>query len=132
MNICRHRSFALLLSLAAVAAVGGCRDREPEQPEFENEVENGAPVTEPEIDVSVPEAPVENVQPEPKHAPPPEISDEQQVLDDAAAVGMTARLPRGNATAAAEPDTLPPPSADAGTQAESGADNSGQGLGQIY
>lgn len=94
-----YRRLALLLPLAALIAVGACRDREPEQPDTANE---GA-ITEPVIPDDVAPAPQPEPAPEPdtapaapKEAPPPEIPDDQQVLDDAAAVGMTARMPRGD------------------------------------
>ncbi|MGE4429459.1 MAG: hypothetical protein AB7E05_01820 [Sphingobium sp.] len=121
----RHRRLPLLLPLAALVALGACRDREPEQPDIENESivtepvipDNAAPPPEPEI---VPE----NTQVAPKPAPPPEIPDDQQVLDDAAAVGMTARLPRGERAYSEEKEP-------AGEKAELAEDN-GQALDPIY
>jgi hypothetical protein len=84
-----------LVPVLAAMALAACHDREPEQPAFDNE-ENAAEVPEPEnvMPAPEPEAEPDNTQNVARAAPPPEISDEQQMLDDAAAVGMTARLPR--------------------------------------
>jgi len=124
----RLRRLSLLLPLAAVIALGACHDREPEQPDTgEENVATEPPVPEAPPPAE-PEAVPGNVQAAPKEAPPPEIPDDQQVLDDAAAVGMTARLPRGG-NAAPEEEPAQPPAKRRGDAAE-GADN--QGLGQIY
>ena len=91
---------AVLLAAASLAACSGGSD---EQPPVANETENVVEV--------IDEAPVENVvtpepTPTPAPSPTPIVEDDrptqEQVMDDADAVGMTARLPRedtGNATA---------------------------------
>ncbi|MDF0545826.1 hypothetical protein PX699_26065 [Sphingobium sp. H39-3-25] len=89
------RRLLLLVPVLAAMALAACQDREPEQPAFDNE-ENAAQVPEPDnvMPAPEPEAEPDNALNVARAAPPPEISDEQQMLDDAAAVGMTARLPR--------------------------------------
>ena len=116
---------ALLMPLAGLIALGACHDREPEQPEIENEstVEEQpvAPVT-----VAPEPKPAEetrNVQAEARPAPPPELSEDQQVLDDAAAVGMTARRSRTEASAETHDPAMPK---------VKGTDGDGGDLGQIY
>ncbi|WP_336963175.1 hypothetical protein [Sphingobium aquiterrae] len=111
-----------LVPLLAAMALGACHDREPEQQPFDNDanvVENIAP----ENIMPAPEP--DNAQNAAKPAPPPEISDEQQMLDDAAAVGMTARLPNGE-NGGQHPDA---PVERKGGDAASG---NSQELGQIY
>jgi hypothetical protein len=81
--------------LAALLVVGGCSKQQPAENVTENVTETPPPVVEP--------APVA---PEPQAAaptPPPaeRIAPDEQILDDAAATGMTAHLPRadeGNGT----------------------------------
>jgi hypothetical protein len=88
--------------LAALLVVGGCSKQQPTENVTENVIEPAPPVAAPEP------APVA---PEPQAAaptPPPaeRIAPDEQILDDAAATGMTARLPRtdeGNAAADTPP-----------------------------
>lgn len=118
----RLRRLAPLLPLLAAAALAACKDREPEQQPFDNEA-NVVETIEPDNVMPAPEP--DNAQNVTRPAPPPEISDEQQTLDDAAAVGMTARLPNGE-SADPHPEA---PAEDKGGDATSG---NSQGMGQIY
>ncbi len=84
------RKFAFL-ALAGALALSACGRQEEEAPATNNLVE--PPVE--NIIVEEPEAP----EPEPANvtapapvAPPPSVSEEQQILDDAAATGMTSRI----------------------------------------
>lgn len=83
---------ALMLSLAAVLATGACkRERPPEDMDLnatEDVVVNETPVN--AVEALPPPA---NVAETEKAAPPPEVSDEVQMRDDADATGLTARLP---------------------------------------
>ena len=90
------RHFARPLTFAALSGallLAACGQKEEEAPATNNLVE--PPVE--NVIVEEPEAPA----PEPQNvaepapvAPPPSISEEQQILDDAEASGMTSRLPR--------------------------------------
>lgn len=109
-----RRSALALLPLAATLALAACHDREPEKAETDNEVNMTDPslsnmTDEPEAPASAPQAPAApaNVTEAPKHAPAPEIPEEQQVLDDAAAVGMTARISRTVDAPAPAPEDKP-------------------------
>ena len=85
------------LALCALIAVAGCSKKEPEAAPAANESVEVAPTPEP---VAPPETPPAEVvheappPPEPKVPPAPEISADAQMLRDAEASGMTARLPR--------------------------------------
>ncbi len=80
-----------LVALAGALALSACGKKEEEAPVTNN-------LTEPPVEnvvVDEPEAPL----PEPQNnavatppAPPPKISEEQQIQDDAEASGMTSRL----------------------------------------
>lgn len=83
-----------ILTLAGALALSACGKKEPEAPPANNMVE--PPVE--NVVVDEPDAPL----PEPQNnaaatpaAPAPKVSEEQQILDDAEATGMTARLPEG-------------------------------------
>ena len=84
------RSIALI-ALAGALALSACGKQEEEiaptnelvEPPVENVI-----IEEPD---AAPPAAVENVTP--PAAPPPTVSELQQIQDDAAAAGMTARLP---------------------------------------
>lgn len=133
----RSRRLALFLPLAAVVALGACHDRDSDRSNSDNESDNVAEMSEPfEPDNAAlpPAANVAEAPAEPKHAPAPRISEEQQVLDDAAAVGMTARVSRGEGDAAADgTDGSAPASAHSRTAERDGGDEgSGQTPGQIY
>lgn len=100
------RRLPLAAALFAAAALAACSGGEEEPTAPANETENMVEV--------IDEAPVRNfVEPEPTPSatptPAPIVEDDrptaEQVMDDADAVGMTARLPRedmGNETAPAE------------------------------
>lgn len=89
------RRFALV-ALAGALALSACgKKEEEEQPRVANElieppVEN---VIIEEPDAPLP--PVENAVTPPPPAPPPAIDEQQQIEDDAAATGMTARIDHG-------------------------------------
>ena len=92
------RRLPLIGALLAATALAACSGGSDEPAPAANETENVVEV--------IDEAPVENiVEPEPTPTPTPsptpivedDRSTEEQVMDDAAAVGMTARLPREDA-----------------------------------
>ncbi|WP_176590765.1 hypothetical protein [Sphingobium sp. EM0848] len=86
------RKFALI-ALAGTLALAACGKKEEQAPTnnlVEPPVENVI-VNEPEA-APVPEPSNNAVAPQP--APPPSISEQQQIEDDAAATGMTSRLSR--------------------------------------
>ena len=100
------RRLPLIAALFAATALAACSGGSDEQPPVANETENVVEV--------IDEAPVENIAtpeptPTPVPSPTPIVEDDrptqEQVMDDADAVGMTARLPRedtGNTTAPAD------------------------------
>ncbi|MFB0874724.1 MULTISPECIES: hypothetical protein [unclassified Sphingobium] len=83
-----------LAALAGTLILAAC-GKKPEEPEATNNL------VEPPVEnvvVEEPDAPL----PEPQNnavatpaAPPPSVSEQQQILDDAEATGMTSRLPEG-------------------------------------
>ena len=79
-----------LAALAGALALSACGKKEEQAPAANNMVE--PPVE--NVIIEEPEAPLppanNAVAPEP--APPPSISEQQQIQDDAEATGMTARL----------------------------------------
>ncbi|HAF43081.1 MAG TPA: hypothetical protein DCG90_15180 [Sphingobium sp.] len=86
------RKYALI-ALAGALTLAACGRQEEEAPATNNLVE--PPVE--NVIIEEPEAPL----PEPQNnavatpaAPPPTVSEEQQILDDAEATGMTSRLPQ--------------------------------------
>lgn len=101
-----NRRLSLAPALLAATMLAACGGGSDEPAPVANETENVVEV--------IDEAPVENIAlPEPAPTPSPtpapivedDRSTEEQVMDDADAVGMTARLPRedaGNATAPTE------------------------------
>ncbi len=99
------RRLSLTAALLAATALAACSGGSDAPPEPTNEVENVVEV--------IDESPVGNIAepeptPTPSPTPAPVVQDdratEEQVQDDADAVGMTARLPRqdANETAPAE------------------------------
>ena len=83
-----------LIALAGTLILAACGKKEEQAPASNNMVE--PPVE--NVIVDEPEAPL----PEPQNnavatpvAPPPSVSEQQQIQDDAEATGMTARLPEG-------------------------------------
>ena len=105
MNARRIRPAAAGAAMAALAlAIGGC-SQEAEQPSAKASIDQpvqpepvSTRVVEPETRPAAPAA--ENMaQAQENEAPPaPPVSREAQMLDDAAASGMTARLPRSTET----------------------------------
>ncbi|ETI59028.1 hypothetical protein C100_21935 [Sphingobium sp. C100] len=89
------RQYALI-ALAGALVLSACGKKEEDAPAATNNL------VEPPVEniiVEEPEAPM----PEPQNAveptpvaPPPSVSEQQQILDDAEASGMTVRLPRGD------------------------------------
>lgn len=97
------RKIVLLLPLASALLLAACGRNAPEEAPAEAEVSPVAVEAAPPVEEEAPPAPVApvtnsaNVAEAP--APLPEISEEQQMLDDAEASGMTARLPGGGTAA---------------------------------
>jgi predicted small lipoprotein YifL len=83
-----------LAVLAGLLALAACGKKKPEEAPVENDVV-AAPENVPVAPPPMPEVPVEtNAAKAPENrVAPPEISDEQQMQDDAAATGMTSKLP---------------------------------------
>lgn len=99
-----NRRFTLAATLLAAASLAACSGGSDEAPPVANETENVVEV--------IDEAPVQNfAEPEPTPSPTPSptpiVEDdrptEEQVMEDADAVGMTARLPREEASNEAVP-----------------------------
>jgi len=83
-----------LVILAGALALGACGRGAPEGEQAVNEAANDV------VEVLEEPAPANNAAPQNKTAnatlpaaPPPQISEEEQMLDDADATGLTARLP---------------------------------------
>lgn len=96
------RSTALLICAATLALAGcGRSDHEEEAPIANEAAEAPPPPVEPmPANLATPPAEVANATP--PAAPPPEISDEAQMLDDADATGLTARIPQEGGETPAE------------------------------
>ncbi len=90
-----------LLTLAGALALSGCGRSEPEEQPIDNEaIETSAPEAAAPIEnLAMPPANVANAAEPAPAAPPPEFSDQEQMLDDADATGLTARLPQGEGEA---------------------------------
>ncbi|WP_336969937.1 hypothetical protein [Sphingobium aromaticiconvertens] len=86
----------MFAALAGALALSACGKKEEQQPEVEATNNLVAPPDDTVIDANMvePEAPT-NATNVATPAPPPTISEDQQMLDDAAASGMTARLRQG-------------------------------------
>lgn len=82
-----------LLTLASALALSACNRKPTEEPQPANNMievpEESIPTNEAEATTTVPN----NTAEEPKPAPPPSVSETQQMQDDADATGLTARLP---------------------------------------
>ncbi|ALR21650.1 MULTISPECIES: hypothetical protein [Sphingobium] len=81
-----------LIALSGALALSACGKKQEEAPATNNLVEppiENVIIDEPD---AAPE-PSQNVTNTAPAAPPPEVSEDQQMLDDAAATGMTSRLP---------------------------------------
>lgn len=97
-----------LLALAGALALAGCDSSDPAANAVEENVVE-APIVEEPVNIPVineiEEEPAANtVETVPPPAPAPVISDEQQTLDDADAIGLTSRIPEGDSG-----ETPPPP-----------------------
>ncbi|HKY80124.1 MAG TPA: hypothetical protein VJM09_01465 [Sphingobium sp.] len=91
----RRLAFA---ALAGALALSACGKKEEEAPVVNNLVE--PPVE--NVIIEEPEAPLpSNNASAPQPAPPPTISERQQIQDDAEATGMTARLDSAGSSEAA-------------------------------
>ncbi|KQM98566.1 hypothetical protein ASE85_12000 [Sphingobium sp. Leaf26] len=83
------------IALAGALALAACGKKEEPAPDATNNL------VEPPVEnviVEEPEAPLPEVQNNASATPvaaPPKVSEQQQILDDAEASGMTARLPEG-------------------------------------
>lgn len=81
-----------ILILGGALALAACDRSEPEAPPVENNVVE-APVAPEPVNNIVEAAPVNVINAEEPAAPPPDFSDQEQMLDDADATGLTSRLP---------------------------------------
>ncbi|WOK36540.1 hypothetical protein [Sphingomonas sp. C3-2] len=83
-------------AIAGTLVLSACNSK-PEEAPVENETLNitvDEPVVNEVVNIVEPEKPVVNETP--PAAPPPEVSEEEQMLDDADATGLTSRLPRSD------------------------------------
>lgn len=93
------RRFSPMIAILAMGSLAACSSGDADAPVYDgNESDNVVEVMD--------ETPVENiVEPEPAPTPTPTpiaapaLPDEEQIIDDAESVGMTARVPRGDAMA---------------------------------
>ena len=111
MTISTRTRTAIAGGLLAAMALTGCSRSEPEQPPTDvNMVENTG-VTETEAaPAPVEAAPVETPPPAPAVVEPPRekpVAPDEQMLDDADATGMTARVTRDEAPAENEAEAKP-------------------------
>lgn len=102
-----------IAALAGVLALTACSSNEPERDAYDNEAsETSEPVETPSpTDLPPAEAPppvTENSTAAIEAPPAPEIAPDAQVLDDADATGMTARVSRDEEPAADAPTTTTP------------------------
>jgi outer membrane murein-binding lipoprotein Lpp len=87
-----NRAMTMAAALAAILVVAGCSKQQPAENLTENTGAEQAPLPAP-----VPAPEPQAAAPIAKPAPPPAdpVAPEAQILDDADATGMTARLSRG-------------------------------------
>jgi hypothetical protein len=111
MMISTRTRATIAASLLAVMALAGCSQSEPDQPPADTNMIEDEGVTEPEAAAAPAPAPAETVPTEPAataNAVEPEreapITPDEQMLDDADATGMTARVTRDEAPAENEAD----------------------------
>lgn len=96
----------VLMPLAAALALAACSKDQPAPVNEENNTIEELEPTEAPLNNAAP--PVENLTNEtPPAAPPPEVSDQEQILDDADATGLTARLPAAGEPGSAENEARP-------------------------
>lgn len=87
----------LVLTLAGALALGACKRSAPEEMPAANNIVEPPVEAAPVNAVTPPPAPVTDTV-----APPPRVSEQEQMRDDADATGLTARLPdAGNGAAGA-------------------------------
>ena len=91
------RPSATLLAAGLLVALAGCHGSEPEAPPVEANAAEEAPEPLPEPAPAPIEAPAPAPEPSaaPADEPAPEPDEQTQMYDDADAVGMTARVQRG-------------------------------------
>ncbi|MDX3908604.1 MAG: hypothetical protein QHC67_02170 [Sphingobium sp.] len=82
-----------LFTLAGALALSACDRKPAEEPQPANNMMEVPQETIPADEAEAPAAVPNNTTPAAPPAPPPEISEDQQMQDDADATGMTARLP---------------------------------------
>ena len=103
MTISTRTRTAIAGSLLAAMALAGCSRSEPEQPPADVNMVEDTGVTETEAaPAPVEAAPVEVAPPAPTVVEPPRekpVAPDEQMLDDADATGMTARVTRDEAPA---------------------------------
>ena len=103
MTISTRTRAAIAGGLLAAMALAGCSRSEPEQPPTDMNMAEDTGVTEEEAaPAPVETAPIETPPPAPAVVEPPRekpISPDEQMLDDADATGMTARINRDEAPA---------------------------------
>ena len=108
MTISTRTRTAIAGGLLATMALAGCSRSEPEQPPADVNMVEDTGVTETEAaPAPVEPAPVEAAPPAPAVVEPPRekpIAPDEQMLDDADATGMTARVTRDEAPAENEAD----------------------------
>jgi hypothetical protein len=97
------RSAALAAGIAGLAILGGCHSSAPEETvanNLTNFVETANAMAPENIEVPV-ETPVTNATAAPSN-PGADFTTDEQTYDDAAATGMTSRIPEDNASQPAE------------------------------
>lgn len=91
------RACYLLTVLAGVLALAGCDTKTPDDASLRNEVTEvpqEEPVESPAV--RLPQGPTNMATGPANLAEPPQVSEEQQMLDDADATGLTTRLPEAS------------------------------------
>ena len=94
------RKTTALLAMAGLMTLAACHGKDEGPPPADNDIieldnnETQPPEAPPVIE---PEAPTNNVAEPKAPPPPPKVSEDQQMLDDADATGLTSRLPDNSA-----------------------------------
>ncbi|MEJ7927864.1 hypothetical protein WG908_14000 [Sphingobium sp. AN641] len=89
-----------LFALAGALALSACGKKEEEEAPMTNNLVEPPADLEPINEATPPPPPAENVA---IPAPPPQVSEDQQTIDDADATGLTARLPSADEVPTDEP-----------------------------
>jgi hypothetical protein len=100
------RPALMLLPIALAACSGEPEVAAPEGPDLNMSEEMATPEPLPPLDAAPEPTPTPSPTPTFATAPPPDIAEDQQMLDDAEATGMTARVNRDEAPAD-EPAPVP-------------------------